>query len=347
MPASSRHTPHRTSPRDTGALGSRRSSSLRRADWPTLGRCLPRKPSCRRTSDTSSLRGLPGGAQLGSEGFPSKSRRVRRRRPAERRAGVLRVDTREPRPPSPLRVNACDAGLDPRRLPLSRAYVRTGDPIRSLPVDHRSLGLPRMPPQRREDAVESFLQCHRPYEHVHVLRSLATPVDRGSGFVSPRVVSISRRFRPATEPCVRRRLPTRRTTVSRMLLRAVWRALSRSRESLLRVIRNEPASQPTRITLVGHTGRGDRSNALPRHLAVPLLFVRGRSSPYRFCSRHPRHRRKITEDGSSLASSPSIKAVPRTVIRSIADAASGRVPSTTDTREAGASLACTPANRRA
>ncbi len=113
-----------------------------------------------------------------------------------------------------------------------------------------------------------------------------------------------------------------------------------------RVIRNEPASQPTRITLVGHTGRGDRSNALPRHLAVPLPFVRGRSSPCRFCSRHPRHRRKITKDGSSLASSPSIKAFPRTVIRSIDEAASSRVPSTTDAREAGAPLACAPANRR-
>lgn len=33
----------------------------------------------------------------------------------------------------PLRVTACDIGLGPRRLLLLRAYVRTSDPVRSLP----------------------------------------------------------------------------------------------------------------------------------------------------------------------------------------------------------------------
>lgn len=33
----------------------------------------------------------------------------------------------------PLRVTACDIGLGPRRLLLQRAYVRTSDPVRSLP----------------------------------------------------------------------------------------------------------------------------------------------------------------------------------------------------------------------
>lgn len=110
---------------------------------------LFRAPSCRRASDTSSLRGLPGGAL---------SAGVARRAPQWRPSGR----TREPRPPTPLRVNARVVGLGPRRLlplPRLRSDQRPGPLASPRPRVFRT--------QREEDAFE-ILQCHRPFGHVRV-----------------------------------------------------------------------------------------------------------------------------------------------------------------------------------
>jgi hypothetical protein len=110
--------------------------------------------ACQRTSDASSLRGLP-----------QRNASVRRRRPAGR-AGRPSGRTREPRPPLPWRVTARDNGLGPRRLSLPRAYVRTGDPFRSLPHDPlcpRTMSAPTTARRRRD---ESFCSVNRPWGHI-------------------------------------------------------------------------------------------------------------------------------------------------------------------------------------
>jgi hypothetical protein len=73
----------------------------------------------------------------------------------------------------PLRVTACDIGLGPRRLLLWRAYVRTGDPVRSLPRVVCVFGA-----EREEDASQSFCSVTDPRGTPACLRPSRTLLHR-------------------------------------------------------------------------------------------------------------------------------------------------------------------------
>jgi hypothetical protein len=169
-------------------------SSLRRADWSTLGRFLPES--------------RPAGVPLTPRryaGFPlertSDSKVSLRSRDASLGAGPQNAAlasfgsfTREPRPPAPPRVNACVVGLGPRRLSLSALTFEPATRFARFPRPRTRGVAPHTAAASRRRCRE-FLQCHRPYEHVHVLRSLAAPVVSGLWVLRPEFVSISKRLR--------------------------------------------------------------------------------------------------------------------------------------------------------
>ena len=112
-------------------------------------RVLLRCRTCRRTSDASSLRGLPDGARFASVG-------VARGSPQWRSSGR----TREPRLPPPIRVNGLWLRRSPRRLPSPCAYRSSRRP--------GSLAFSSASTRKRD---RELLQCHRPSRHSACLRS--------------------------------------------------------------------------------------------------------------------------------------------------------------------------------
>lgn len=285
--------------------------------WARFGESADPRATCysarhlgRRTSDTSSLRGLPGGTQA--------STGVARRTPRGRSSGLAR----EPRPPPPRRVNARDVGWGPRRLSLSRAYVRTSDPVRSLPHEPPFLGAARGRRVTRFCSVtdpSGTFACLRPSPAFpHLFR------DAASFVALPRGIAASRHC------------------LAPMLQRAVWPPLARPRRpAISRRLHANAIGFP--LTSASHWWSTSCEVTSVRHprcrstllscgravlrqscLATPLPPHES-NRPRADLLRHPRHRRMITEAGSSSASFPSVQTFPR-----VRDTASDRMPSTTD-----------------
>lgn len=111
-----------------------------------------------------------------------------------------------------------------------------------------------------------------------------------------------------------------------MLQRAVWPPLARPRRPAIsrRLHTNANGFPPTSASHWWSTSCEVTSVRHPRCLATPLPPHES-NRPRADLLRHPRHRRMITEAGSSSASFPSVQTFPR-----VRDTASDRMPSTTD-----------------
>lgn len=158
---------------------------------------------------------------------PASARRAPQWRPSGR--------TREPRPPLSLRVTARDIGLGPRRLSLSRAYVRTSDPVRSLPRVVCVFGAEREEDASRVSAVSPTLGAHSRASDPRDLIRISNETSSGDGAYR----DASRAARP---PLAR---PPRMTV---------------SRSSLPRT----DGFPPTRVALVKQLARGDLPVRPPR-----------------------------------------------------------------------------------
>jgi hypothetical protein len=154
-------------------------------------------------------------------------------------------------------VTAHDNGLGPRRLSLPRAYVRTGDPFRSLPHDplcSRTMSAPKTARRRRD---ESFCSVK--------------PTLGGTSVPPILAASLHLELSPSGDDA-----PV-------MLPRAVWPPLARppgaavsrcpSREP---TVSRRPASHWWSIP-----SRGDRSCVVRGNLSASAFSARERSPPHR------------------------------------------------------------------
>jgi hypothetical protein len=101
--------------------------------------------------------------------------------------------TREPRLPPPPRVNACDVGWARGVFHSPAVTFEPAARFARFPRLRTRGVAPHAAAASRRRSRE-ILQCHRPYEHVHVLRSLATPSFRALGSFA------QSRFDPPTFP---------------------------------------------------------------------------------------------------------------------------------------------------
>lgn len=259
---SSRHTPRRfPTTREPSVHADGLASASRRS---TARRVVPRDRVAVRTSDASSLRGLPGRTLPRPPARPAG--RTRRPRVVPESLGLL----------PPCSVKSHGGGSCPKRLSLFVAlHVPSGDPERTLPVATPKGG-------RRRDASEEVLQCHRPAGHAHVPPALArSPSRRTPRWIWARAETPHRAVLRAPEgararPRRFRRKPAshRWSNPSEVTSRRLRDAL-RHRFPRARAIAPEPSCSDTLVTAAGSRELGSH----PRIVCVDPGSPSRRSRP--------------------------------------------------------------------